>query len=136
MKRTPGRESHADYLSRVCSSLPPSGSAKTAVDPTVSDHQIRRRTNLRTRRPGLYPTTAPLTPPESKEPAFPATPRSNPKHPYRRVPRCGAVDVGDAPRARPNCEECCNERLPADRRTVADMGGQRLAVTAECLGSL
>ena len=80
VKRTPGRESHADYLSRVCSSLPPSGSAKTAVDPSVSDHQIRRRTNPRTRRPGLYPTTAPLTPPESKEPAFPATPRSNPKH--------------------------------------------------------
>ncbi len=37
VKRTPGRESHADYLSRVCSSLPPSGLAKTAVDPSVSD---------------------------------------------------------------------------------------------------
>ena len=32
------------------------------MDPIVSDHQIRRRTNLRTRRPGLYPNTAPLTP--------------------------------------------------------------------------
>ena len=76
VKGTPGRDSHAVYLSRVCSSLPPSGLAKTAVDPTVSDRQIRRRTNLRTRRPGLYPTTAPLTPAGIQRARLPGLPAS------------------------------------------------------------
>ncbi len=73
----PGEIVTRGYLSRVCSSLPPSGSAKTAVDRSrVRPARSAAAPTCGLRRPGLSPTTAPLTSAGIRRPAFPATPTS------------------------------------------------------------